>query len=152
MNGIIPSAQRFNPNVSSQFDAILTKGLSSVLSQRYQRPAELRRELLSLHSTAAGSAVRNRSLTPGGYSEQSAMSLSTWAPSQPAPDIAAQLLPGMMASAAEYLQDQERKTLLPRPEELPPLSTSNDWQMAAFWLVGILVCLVAIVVLSRGFF
>ncbi len=152
MNGTVPSAQRLNPNVSSQFDAILTKGLSSVLSQRYQRPAELRRELLSLHSTGGGPAVRNRSLTYGGYSEQPPMPLSTSSPSQPALDIAAQLLPGMMASATEYMQDQERKTLLPRPEELPPMSMSNDWQMAAFWLVGILVCLVAIVVLSRGFF
>src|SRR5947209_13788316 len=45
MNGTVPSAQRLNPNVSSQFEAILTKGLSSVPSQRYQRPGELCREL-----------------------------------------------------------------------------------------------------------
>lgn len=152
VNGTILSAQGLNPNVSPQFDAMLTKGLSSVPSQRYQRPAELRQELLSLDSTGGSPAVGNRSLTYSGSSEQTPMSPSTSVPSQPAPDIAAQLLPGMMASATEYLQEQDRKTLLPRPEELPAMSESNDWQMAAFWLAGILVCLVMVVILSRGFF
>jgi protein kinase-like protein len=152
MNGTILSAQRLNPNVSSQFDAVLTKGLSSVPSQRYQRPVELCQELLSLHPTGGSPSLRNHPPTYGSYSKQPPISLATAAPSQPAPDIAAQLLPGMLASATEYMQDQDRKTLLPRPEELPLMSESNDWQMAAFWLVGILVCLVAVVVLSRGFF
>jgi hypothetical protein len=61
-------------------------------------------------------------------------------------------LPGMLAPAVEYMQEEEHRVLLPRPEELPPISEGNDWQLAAFWLVGILVCLIVVVVLSRGFF
>src|SRR5205823_4721269 len=114
-------------------------------------PAELRQELLSLRFADDNSPTRSYSLAYGGHVEQP-LSKVTPSPSQSASDIAAQLLPGMLASATEYMQEQERKTLLPRPEELPPMSTSNDWQVATFWLIGILVCLVAVVVLSRGFF
>jgi serine/threonine protein kinase len=42
ISGSIPQAQRINPNVSSAFDAILSKGLRTVPNQRYQRPSELR--------------------------------------------------------------------------------------------------------------
>jgi serine/threonine protein kinase len=151
MNATILSAQRLNPNVSPQFGAILAKGLSSSPDQRYQRPAELRQELLSMHSADGSPVASSPSLTYEGHSEQP-MSKVTWAPSQPVPDLAAQLLPHILASATGAMQEQERKRLLPRPEELPLMSASNDWQMAVFWLVGILVCLIAIVVWSRGFF
>lgn len=150
MNGTIPQAQRLNPNVSPQFDAILMRGLSPVAIQRYQRPAELRQELLSIPSTTGSHIVKSGSLSYGGQAEQP-MSLAS-SPSQPAPDIATQLLPGTLAPATEYTQDQEHRTLLPRPEELSPMSQGNDLQQAAFWLVGLLVCLIAVVVLSRGFF
>jgi hypothetical protein len=42
--------------------------------------------------------------------------------------------------------------LLPRPEELPPLEERNDKLQAAIWLSGILVCLVLVIIISRGFF
>src|SRR5947209_2434947 len=56
VSGSIPQAQRLNPNVSSQFDAILAKGLRSIASQRYQRPSELRQDLLAMRSVS-GSLV-----------------------------------------------------------------------------------------------
>lgn len=146
VNGNISHAQQLNRSLSAQFDAILAKGLHPNVSQRYQQPAELRQELLTLSSTSSSSTVRSPSLT----SEQP-VSLQP-SPPQAGPDIAAQLLPGMLAPAVDYMQEEEHRVLLPRPEELPPISEGNDWRLAALWLVGILVCLIAVVVLSRGFF
>jgi hypothetical protein len=150
VNGNIPHAHHFNRSVSAQFDAILAKGLQPNASQRYQQPTELRQDLLALASTSS-TTVRSQPLTSEGLPEQP-VSLQPSPPSQSEPDIAAQLLPGMLAPAVEYMQEEEHRVLLPRPEELPPISKGNDWQLAAFWLVGILVCLIVVVVLSRGFF
>jgi serine/threonine protein kinase len=150
VNGNIPHAQQFNRSVSAQFDAILAKGLQPNASQRYQQPTELRQDLLALASTSS-TTVRSQPLTSEGLPEQP-VSLQPSPPSQSEPDIAAQLLPGMLAPTVEYMQEEEHRVLLPRPEELPPISEGNDWQLAAFWLVGILVCLIVVVVLSRGFF
>jgi hypothetical protein len=151
VNGSISHAQQFNRSVSAQFDAILAKGLHPNPSQRYQHPAELQQELLAIPSTSGSSTVRSRPLTSGEHSEQP-VSLQPSPPSQSEPDIAAQLLPGMLAPAIEYMQEEEHRVLLPHSEDLPPISEGNDWQLAAFWLVGILVCLIAVVALSRGFF
>src|SRR5205823_6535924 len=45
---------------------------------------------------------------------------------------------------------EEQKSLLPRPEELPPLEERNNSVHATIWLSAILICLLLLVVLSRG--
>ncbi len=50
VNGSFPPARRLNPNISPQFEAILSRGLRPVASQRYQRPSELRQDLLAMRS------------------------------------------------------------------------------------------------------
>src|SRR6266568_917753 len=52
VSGSIPQAQQLNPYVSAQLDAILAKGLRPVASQRYQRPSELRQDLLAMRSVS----------------------------------------------------------------------------------------------------
>src|SRR5438270_676004 len=63
ISGSIPQAQRLNPNVSSAFDAILSKGLRTVPNQRYQRPSELRRDLLAMRSVS-GTLVSGKASDP----------------------------------------------------------------------------------------
>ncbi len=139
VNGTVPPAQRLNPNASAQFDAILSRGLHALAGQRYQRPSELRQELLLMRSVSS-------TLVPGGRPVQ---------PPQPAPAPAAQPVADSVAQTFKSLavtdDFEERKLLLPAPEELPPLKASNDTLNAAIWLTLLLISVVIIVVLTRGF-
>jgi serine/threonine protein kinase len=149
-SGSIPQAQRLNPNVSPQLDAILSKGLRPIASQRYQRPAELRQELLSMRSVSGSVAQRGASF-PGTAAQRPAPSMPNPLAQgvQGAPGGVEQLLPGMMASVLDD-EAQERRLLLPAPEDLPPLEPSNDAQISFWWLAGIIVCLILVVAFSRG--
>jgi serine/threonine protein kinase len=149
-SGSIPQAQRLNPNVSPQLDAILSKGLRPIASQRYQRPAELRQELLSMRSVSGSVAQRG-----GGASFPNAGQHPTPLPNPlaqttlGAPGGVEQVLTGMMASGFDD-EALDRRLLLPSPEELPPLAPRNDAQISFWWLAVILVCLILVVVFSRG--
>ncbi|HLI90809.1 MAG TPA: protein kinase [Ktedonobacteraceae bacterium] len=149
-SGSIPQAQRLNPNVSPQLDAILSKGLRPIASQRYQRPAELRQELLSMRSVSGSVAQRGASF-PGTAAQRPAPSMPNPLAQgvQGTPGGVEQLLPGMMASVLDD-EAQERRLLLPAPEDLPPLEPSNDAQISFWWLAGIIVCLILVVAFSRG--
>ena len=148
----IPQAQRLNPNVSSAFDAILARGLRPIVSQRYQRPSELRQDLLtmrSVNSTVTASTASHTEPDIPKIERPISIQLTSTAQSGPSSDGLAQVLPSMLTS--DLFNDQEKRLLLPNPEELPAMQERNDVQQAAFWLIGILVCLVILVILSRGF-
>jgi len=154
VSGNIPQAQRLNPYVSAQFDAILAKGLRPVAAQRYQRPSELRQDLLAMRSVSgtlvpgAGQGQRFEpppSITTQPVSREKQRFEPT---SQAIPDSVAQTF----QSLAPMEDVEEQQTLLPRPEELPPMANRNDGLYATFWLSGILICLILIVILARGFF
>ena len=151
VSGSIPQAQRLNPKISPQFDNILGKGLRPIASQRYQRSSELRQDLLAMRSVSG-------TLVPGSgqHLEQPAIHVShgvqsgqkiDQAPAQQVPDSVAQALKSLAS-----VDDEEDQSLLPRPEQLPPFEEHNDILQAAFWLGAILVCLVLVIVFSRGFF
>ena len=153
VNGSIPQAQRLNPNVSPQLDAILAKGLRSVPSQRYQRPSELRQDLLAMRSVSSTLVSQNWAVGGGQFGSEFGQRLEQPVQgfertAQHVPDTIAEVLPNLLAPTEE---PEERVVLLPRPEELPPLEERNDLQRAAIWLVAILLCLVIIVILGRGF-
>src|SRR5258706_5112861 len=151
--GTIPSAQRLNSNVSAEFDAILTKGLRTVTNQRYQRPSELRQDLLAMRSVSgtlvtgnnvngpgsriAGNTISSADLRYGQHNQYAAPRI---------PDTVAEALPIRLTTTAD---DDEEQTLLPRPEDLPPMRASNDNLNATFWLGVITVALVIITVLSQ---
>ena len=155
VSGSVPQAQRLNPNISPQLDAILSKGLRPIASQRYQRPSELRQELLAMRSV-------NGSLVSGAGQrfEQPASRVPDLGQSvrrpEPTSTASTSRVPDSVAQAFQSLAPvedlEEQKLLLPRPEELPPLEARNDTMQATIWLSAILVCLLLLVILSRGFF
>lgn len=153
VRGSIPQAQRLNPNISSQFDAILSKGLRPVASQRYQRPSELRQDLLAMRSVN-GTLVSNSaqgfvppvSTQPTGESQGKPRFESSQ------PSSVSDSLAQTFQSLAPTEDVEEHKLLLPRPEELPPFQEGNARLQAILWLGGIMICLLLIVFLSRGIF
>ncbi|HKF35977.1 MAG TPA: hypothetical protein VKB35_03675, partial [Ktedonobacteraceae bacterium] len=145
IGGSVPQAQRINPAVSPEFDAILAKGLRAVANQRYQRPSELRQDLLAMRSVS-GSLVPGRSNLP---SENSALSRN-WQridhPIQRNADNLAHALPLPLNTADDM---EERTSLLPRPEDLPPMRQGNDALSATLLFCFILACLIVLVVLGH---
>jgi serine/threonine protein kinase len=149
ISGSIPYAQRINPNISSAFDAILAKGLRSVPNQRYQRPAELRQDLLAMRSvsgTLVSGNGSNSAFQQHIPSFGSNIGQRTDAPFQRVPDHVAQALP-LLLNPTEDVEDQV--SLLPKPEDLPPMKAANDSLNAVLLLSLILICLIVIVVLSH---
>jgi serine/threonine protein kinase len=149
VSGSIPQAQRNNPNVSSAFDAILSKGLRTVPNQRYQRPSELRQDLLAMRSVS-GTLVSGKGSNPV-YQSSSPTFVSkngqqTYAPTQQPTDQVAQALP-LLLNTYDDLEDQV--LLLPKPEDLPPMKAGNDTMNAAILLGLILVVLIVVVVMSQ---
>jgi serine/threonine protein kinase len=149
LSGSIPQAQRINHAISSEFDAILTKGLRAVANQRYQRPSELRQDLLALRS------VSSSLVSPGNT--PAANSGANYTPPQPAranqqPQVAqrnqANFMP-LPISLATDDPENEKVLLLPKPEDLPPMKQGDDRLSAALWLGAILVSLIILVVLSQ---
>ena len=150
---IPPRAQRLNSTISSKFDAILARGLHPVPTQRYLRLSELRQDLLAMRSVSGTVSSRNGQLAePQLVKQEQPTSTQRTNATQPMPpnpnNSLSQILPSMLASG--IVDDQEKKMLLPRPEELTPIPERNDSQQAMFWLVGILLCLALIVIVSRG--
>lgn len=147
--GAIPAAQRLNPGLSSRFAALLEKGLHPSINQRYQRVAELRQDLLAIRSisgTLTNAGVTNTPLPPMRRQDMP----TTPRQSAVANDSVSQLLPNIMASA--LIDDNEREEIAaPAIENLPPLVERNDTLAAALWVGGILLCLLVLVIVSRGF-
>jgi len=149
ISGSIPQAQRINPNVSSAFDAILSKGLRTVPNQRYQRPSELRQDLLAM-SSVSGTLVPGQGSNP--VLQNNIPSLfskngqQTSLPTQHTADQVAQALPLLLNT---YDDMEEQVLLLPKPEDLPPMKGGNDTMNAAILLSLILAVLVVVVVTSQ---
>lgn len=153
LGGSIPPARQLNATVSAQFDAILAKGLRPIPSQRYQRPSELRQDLMTLRSTSVNLAANT---TPKPTFRSPIPRVASLVPKEQSSKVEDQ--PSVPQLVAQTLQSlipddyvEERQTLLPRPEDLPPLSQGNDSRNAALWLIGILLCFLLLVILSHGF-
>ncbi|HEY6542238.1 MAG TPA: hypothetical protein VIZ18_14945, partial [Ktedonobacteraceae bacterium] len=141
ISGSIPQAQRINHTISSEFDAILTKGLRSIANQRYQRPSELRQDLLALRSVSG-------SLVSSGNNPMAAQPVAaapSYAPAQPARENPqaqfarqnqANYMPLPISIASDEVES-ERVFLLPKPEDLPPMKPADDRLSAALWLGAI---------------
>src|SRR5947209_17863057 len=116
VSGSIPQAQRLNPNISPQFYSILSKGLRPIASQRYQRPSELRQDLLAMRSVSG-------TLVPGGSQRFEAPPSIATQPGFRGNQRIESSLQGMPESVAQAFQSlapsgdvEEQKLLLPRPE------------------------------------
>lgn len=161
-SGIL-QAQRLNLKVSSDFESILSKGLRPIILQRYQRPAELRQDLLALNSPRNSGLVSvplsppspplpvttnaPNTRRPGAVLQSSSSPSSASQSLLGAIDNVSKVLPSMMSTG---LIEEDEKSLLPQPEELPPMPVRNDSQIAIFWIIGILLFLIILIVLGRG--
>jgi len=152
VSGSIPSAQRLNPNITPEFDAILTKGLRPVAGQRYQRPSELRQDLLAMRSVS-GSLVPGAGQRPLATSATPSRTLQSQSPS--AVDVATQNAFKPVAQALQSFvpsdDDDDQKQLLPQPEALPPMPQSNVNLATALWLGTIIIAMIIVIAVSRGF-
>lgn len=152
VSGNIPAAQRLNPNISSEFDAILTKGLRPVAGQRYQRPSELRQDLLAMRSVS-GSLVSGAAQRPLPTSATSSRTLQS--PPATILNTATQDAFKPVAQALQSLvpsdDDDEQKQLLPAPETLPPMPQMNINMATALWLGSIILGMIIVIAISRGF-
>ncbi len=160
ISGSIPSARRINNAISPDFDAILAKGLRTIASQRYQRPSELRQDLLALRSVngsivSGGSGIGEPPMNTSGAMMSDRPAPVSMSHTQQQREYYAQ----QTASAAPQslpirlvVNDQadEQDLLLPKPEDLPPISASNERMSAALLLGFIMVVLVLLVVLSQS--
>ncbi len=150
VSGSVPPAQRLNPNISPEFDAILTKGLRPVAAQRYQRPSELRQDLLAMRSVSGSlvSGAAQRSSTPVAPPSRILQpSPSVDAATQDAFKPVAQALQSFVTAD----DDDERRQLLPAPEELPPMPPTNINMTTAIWLGSIILGMIILIAVSRGF-
>jgi hypothetical protein len=143
VGGSIPQAQRLNPNVSAQFDAILARGLRPGINQRYQRPGELLQDLLAMRSVS-GSLV-----STAAKAEPAQAQAPTKTEQVASASSVAQALPVLLTPTDDL---EERALLLPRPEDLPPLAEGNDTRNASIWLAALLVCMIIIVIVSGRLF
>ncbi|MDQ6660835.1 MAG: hypothetical protein M3Z24_07710 [Chloroflexota bacterium] len=155
VGGSIPSVQRLNPNISPQFDAIITKGLRPDANKRYQRPSELRQELLAIRSGSPSLILgNNQTVVPTTVTQQVPRGRQQFEELIQQQNNTNTNIPDSLAEAFQSLAPsddlEEQKLLLPRPEELPPLSERNDRMQAILWLAGILVCLLVIIIVGRG--
>lgn len=152
VSGSIPSAQRLNPNITPEFDAILSKGLRPVAGNRYQRPSELRHDLLALRSVSGSlvSGVGQRSLATEAPVSRT---MQTGSPS-PA-DVATQDAFKPVAQALQSIvpsgDEEDQKQLLPRPETLSPMPRVNVNLATALWLATIILGVIILISANRGF-
>jgi Protein tyrosine and serine/threonine kinase len=152
VSGSIPSAQRLNPNITPEFDAILSKGLRPVAGNRYQHPSELRHDLLALRSVSGSlvSGAGQRSLAtepPVSHTVQTQ-------PPSPA-DVATQDAFKPVAQALQSIipldDEEDQKQLLPRPEALSPMPRVNVNLATALWLATIILGVIILITVNRGF-
>jgi serine/threonine protein kinase len=121
-------------DLSPRLHAIFLKGLQAPLHQRYQSPSELYEDLLALSRE-----YRRGASSPGPtVTEQSMLSF-------------APMVQALEREAKDFnLPDQpgenppEQSSLLPVPEELPPLKEAYDMRNAILWFVGMLLCLLVL--------
>lgn len=146
LSGSIPQAQRLNPAISQQFDAILTRGLRPVAGQRYHRPSELRQDLLAMRSVS-GSLV-------DGPRQQSVRAGQRSAGYQPRVEIPRPLVADSVALALQSLapaeESDDQRSLLPRPEELTPMEEKNDMLYSAIWIALVIIALIVLLAIGRG--
>lgn len=145
--GVIPPAQSLNPAIAPALSAILARGLHVSPPQRYQRPSQLRQDLLSMRTQT------------GGFGEGPALSMQgniadSFPPLQEAPALAPR--PSDFASSAPYLFPiipppamEEEHVLVPAPETLPPLRMGHERLEAVLMVLAALLALGLVTALSN---
>ncbi len=142
-----------DPALSPQFRALLSQGLAAPIHQRYQIPAQLYQDLLTLQN------IYNNKVSTPRYN--SLDEHSTLSPTRPfnTREQSVQSSPSTIQTTKSEskpenfivptLEKQFEYTLLvPPPEELPPLKYTQDMRNAVLWFTGMLFLL--LLFLGRG--
>lgn len=146
--GTILHAQQFNSAISSDFDAVLAKGLHPVPQQRYQRAAEFRQDLLAIRSrVVSGNLVTRKSANESAFSVGKHTEFS-FASRTKAPGSAYPFPIPPNPLERDEAEDEE-SVLLPSPEMLTPMREGNDLLQAAAILAVIFLGLSIVTVLSN---
>src|ERR1700680_4268007 len=124
LSGSVPQAQRLNHAISAEFDAILTKGLRAVANQRYQRPSELRQDLLALRSVSSTLVSSNNRNAAGNRA--STQTVRSGPQAEPTQRSKTDFIPPLPIRLDKDDQQDEQVLLLPKPEELPVLKQRDD--------------------------
>lgn len=138
--GSIAAAREKNPSISPAFEAILTKGLHPVPSQRYQRPFALQQALLSLREAPAPFADQGR---PYQMVSRPQVGLPNTENLSPHGQVQLPVTPTLV------MKEEGSEKLLPRPEDLPSIRQGNDRLQASVLFVSILIALVILVLVSH---
>nr|BBH94784.1 hypothetical protein KTA_29830 [Thermogemmatispora argillosa] len=160
--GRIPPARQLNPALSPGLEAILSRGLYSGqglrpdLSQRYQHPAQLRQALMERTTQAPAPIQVAESFSPSPQPAGSeSRSSSAPAPTtEPLTDTSEDPLRDhpLLQSLVASDPFQREASLLPAPEELPPLPDSNDYRRVLLWAFTLFLSLALTIALARGWF
>lgn len=145
VTGIVPAAgnailnaQQLNANISSEFSAVLVKGLHPVAQQRYQSVAELREALLAIRERMP--SVSGRLLEQNRANELASAAGS--APGFPLSSVSSPLL-------VQDTSNEDERILLPAPEALPPMREGNAFLEACAILAVVFLSLGITTVLSK---
>jgi hypothetical protein len=152
-DGDVPSARTINPRLSPLFDVVLSRGLHPSIEQRYQRPSELRRDLLAILPVN----VRGRLQNTGNTGSYSYPPLALPSPrengvlSQSQPGL---YIPSLGMSGAQIPQMEDRS--LERDPVQWAWEPGNNLRnkrsgREIYWLVGIGVALLLIIILRLFF-
>ena len=142
--GVIPHARQMNALISSSFDALLARGLHFAPHQRYQRPSQLRQDLLGLRS---GISQPDAPVRFGAAASEGHYPLSVSPPVASAPPASSYIpLPIQPTFLAE---EEEERSVLPRPEDLEPMNMGNDQLVAAALFTAMLLGTTLTVILGH---
>lgn len=153
ISGSVSPAKQINKNVSVAFDAILTKGLRTVAGQRYQRPSDLRQDLLAMRSASGPLVVGSSSADAATRTAGNALSsidtrngVRTSSGPQRVPNPVAGARPIVQAPKAD---DKEKQFLLLHQESLPPVKERNDMRNVSVLLGLLIIALIVLAVISQ---
>jgi len=135
----VPSARTINPRLSPLFDVVLSRGLHPSIEQRYQRPSELRRDLLAILPIN----VRGRVQNSGNSGTYGYAPLALPSPSPREHDSFAQSQSGLyavppMGSGVQFPQIEERR-FGPNLMQWQPGENLKDKKnkREIYWIIGI---------------
>ncbi|GHO59217.1 hypothetical protein [Ktedonobacter robiniae] len=150
--GAIPQAQWLNANISTQMNAVLAKGLHPHPEERFQHPAELYQALGGEQRSLEEAHNSQRRVLAAAQSpayQRQGVAVGAGASSAPSGKRPSVQTAGWPTPLTFEPAEPETKTLLPHPEDFPPLPALHEWRTALCWLGGIAVCETALLVLAR---
>ncbi len=141
----IPRARQFNPQLSSQVDALLAQSLHPIASQRPQNLTELREIFLNLlsDSNAAVQPQVSRRRMPVSIVPEPAKSIQENFTAQS--DLEVMQIRPDKASSAPQPEHEEQQA----PEASPSLASEHDLRNASYVLAGLLAGLGLLTIVAR---